>query len=112
MLRLQSIRPGRDTITGRTILEGKTVHIPDVAADPDYKSPNLRFGVNRTVLGVPLMREGVTIGVLVVTRSTVKPFTSNEISLIETFANQASIAIENVRLFESVQARTLSWRNR
>jgi signal transduction histidine kinase len=77
-----------------------------VTADPDYNSPTLKFGINRTVLAVPLMREGVSIGVLVVTRSTVKPFTPNEIALIETFANQASIAIENVRLFESVEART------
>ena len=106
VLQRLSIRPGRNTITGRTLLEGKTVHIPDVLADPEYNSPVLSIGANRTVLGVPLMREGVPIGVLVVTRSTVRPFTSKEIELIETFADQAVIAIENVRLFDEVQART------
>ena len=105
-LKRLAIRPGRDTITGRTLLEGKTVHIPDVLADPEYDSPVLRIGANRTVLGVPLLREGVPIGVLVVTRSTVRPFTENQIELVETFADQAVIAIENVRLFDQVQART------
>jgi GAF domain-containing protein len=105
-LKRLAIRPGRDTITGRTLLEGKTVHIPDVLADPEYNSPVLRIGANRTVLGVPLLREGVPIGVLVVTRSTVRPFTDKQIELVETFADQAVIAIENVRLFDEVQART------
>src|SRR4030095_9847260 len=105
-LKQLAIRPGRDTITGRTLLEGKTVHIPDVLADPEYDSPVLRIGANRTVLGVPLLREGVPIGVLVVTRSTVRPFTDKQIELVETFADQAVIAIENVRLFDEVQART------
>jgi GAF domain-containing protein len=105
MLKRLSVRPGRDTITGRTLLEGKTVHIPDVLADPEYNSPVLSIGANRTVLGVPLMREGVPVGVLVVTRSTVRPFTSKEIELVETFADQAVIAIENVRLFDEVQAQ-------
>jgi signal transduction histidine kinase len=105
-LKRLAIRPGRDTITGRTLLEGKTVHIPDVLADPEYSSPVLRIGANRTVLGVPLLREGVPIGVLVVTRSAVRPFTDKQIELVETFADQAVIAIENVRLFDEVQART------
>src|SRR5262252_55451 len=105
-LRRLAIRPGRDTITGRTLLEGKTVHIRDVLADPEYDSPVLRIGANRTVLGVPLLREGVPIGVLVVTRSTVRPFTEKQIELVETFADQAVIAIENVRLFEAEQQRT------
>jgi GAF domain-containing protein len=105
-LKRLAIRPGRDTITGRTLLEGKTVHIPDVLADPEYNSPVLRIGANRTVLGVPLLREGVPIGVLVVTRSTVRPFADKQIELVTTFADQAVIAIENVRLFDEVQART------
>jgi two-component system NtrC family sensor kinase len=105
-LKRLAIRPGRDTITGRTLLEGKTVHIPDVLADPEYSSPVPRIGANRTVLGVPLLREGVPIGVLVATRSTVRPFTDKQIELVETFADQAVIAIENVRLFDEVQART------
>jgi signal transduction histidine kinase len=102
-LKRLAIRPGRDTITGRTLLEGKTVHIPDVLADPEYNSPVLRIGANRTVLGVPLLREGVPIGVLVVTRSTVRPFTEKQIELVSTFADQAVIAIENVRLFDEIQ---------
>ncbi|HVI63019.1 MAG TPA: GAF domain-containing protein, partial [Bradyrhizobium sp.] len=105
-LKRLAIRPGRDTITGRTLLEGKTVHIPDVLADPEYDSPVLKIGANRTVLGVPLLREGVPIGVLVVTRSTVRPFTDKQIELVTTFADQAVIAIENVRLFQAEQQRT------
>ncbi len=100
-------RPGRGSCVGRTLLEGKTVHIIDAQADPEYKWPeNLSIGVSRSMLGVPLMREGIPIGVLVVTRSTVRPFTEKQIELIETFADQAVIAIENVRLFEAEQQRT------
>ncbi len=106
MLRRLTVKPGRDTITGRTLLEGKTVHIPDVQADPNYRSPVLSIGVNRTVLGVPLLREAVPVGVLVVTRSTVRPFSPKEIELVETFANQAVIAIENVRLFDEIQDKS------
>jgi GAF domain-containing protein len=106
VLKRLSIRPGRDTITGRTLLEGKTVHIPDVLADPEYNSPVLAVGANRTVLGVPLLREGVPVGVLVVTRSMVRPFTPREIELAETFADQAVIAIENVRLLNELRQRT------
>jgi GAF domain-containing protein len=106
ILKRASIRPGRETCTGRTLLEGKTVHIHDIQADPEYNSPVLSIGANRTMLGVPLMREGIPIGVLVVTRSTVRPFSDKQIELVETFADQAVIAIENVRLFDEVQART------
>jgi signal transduction histidine kinase len=106
ILKRLSIRPGPGTITGRTLLEGKTVHIPDVLADPEYNSPTLSVGANRTMLGVPLIRDGATIGVLAVSRSTVRPFTDKQIELLESFADQAVIAIENVRLFDEVQART------
>src|SRR5438105_7163356 len=100
-------RPGRDTCVGRALMEGKTIHIIDAQADPEYKWPeNLNVGVSRSMLGVPLVREGLPIGVLVVTRSSVRPFTEKQIELIETFADQAVIAIENVRLFEAEQQRT------
>jgi len=83
------------------------VHIPDVRADPDYTFVVAqRLGDFRTVLGVPMLREGTPIGVMALTRREVRPFTDKQIELVSTFADQAAIAIENVRLFESVEART------
>ena len=99
--------PGRGSLTGRTALEGKIVHIPDVQVDPEYTlTEAVRLGQYRTMLGVPLMREGVPIGVFTLTRTKVRPFTAKQIELGETFADQAVIAIENARLFDEVQART------
>ncbi len=106
-LQRNPISPGRGTVTGRAVLEGKTIHIPDVLDDPEYSFiEGQKTGGYRTTLGVPLMREGAAIGVLNLTRSEVRPFTYKQIELATTFADQAVIAIENVRLLQSVEART------
>ena len=98
---------GRGTITGRTVVEGRAVQIPDIFADPDFKFTDAaKIGGMRTMLGVPLLREGTPIGVIVLSRRSVRPFTDKQIELVSTFADQAVIAIENVRLFDEVQART------
>jgi signal transduction histidine kinase len=104
---LQTSKVDRGSITGRSVMEGRTVHVPDVLADPEFTwFEAQKRGGFRTALGVPLMREGTPIGVFILTRSTVAPFTQQEIDLVSTFADQAVIAIENARLFEEVQART------
>jgi signal transduction histidine kinase len=106
-MRNHPIELGRGTLTGRTALERRVIQIPDILADPEYKfvEPS-KIGGYRTMLGVPLLREGEPIGVIVLMRRTVCPFTDKQIELVTTFADQAVIAIENVRLFEEVQART------
>ena len=105
--------PGRGTVIGRTALEGRPVHVVDYFADPELEwrvDPQWReaqrIGKYRTALGVPLLREGIPIGVLAMTRSSVRPFSDKQIELATTFADQAVIAIENVRLFDEVQVRT------
>ena len=99
--------PGRGSVTGRVLLERKPVQIADVLADPEYSNLKpQRLGGYRTHLGVPLLRDGSPIGVILVSRRTVQPFDSKQIELVTTFADQAVIAIENTRLFEEVQART------
>src|SRR5262249_53496093 len=102
-----SPRPDRGSIFGRTLLEGRTVHVADVVADPEFNRPQqpLATGI-RAAVGVPLLREGIFVGTLVVSRQEPRAFTKKQIELLETFADQAVIAIENVRLFDEVQART------
>ncbi len=100
------IVPGRGTATGRAALEGKTVHIPDVLADPEYTlTEGQKLAGYRTLLAVPLMREGGPVGVLVMARIAQRPFTPKQIELASTFADQAVIAIENVRLFDEIQEK-------
>jgi signal transduction histidine kinase len=100
-------KPDRGSIGGRAVLEGRAVQVADVKADPEFRliaGPG--FQDVRTTLGVPLVREGLPIGALILMRSVVEPFTDKQIELVTTFADQAVIAIENVRLFDEVKART------
>jgi GAF domain-containing protein len=103
----QALSPTRGWATGRALLEGRTIHIPDVRADPEYTmTDSISIGGDRAILAVPLMREGNPIGVITLMRPTASPFTDKQIELLTTFADQAVIAIENVRLFDEVQTRT------
>jgi two-component system, NtrC family, sensor kinase len=100
------ITPDRGAITGRTAIERRPVQVEDVLADPEYVLDRAGHKGFRTVLGVPLLRDDVAIGVIALSRSVVKPFTDKKIELVSTFADQAVIAIENARLFEAEQKRT------
>jgi GAF domain-containing protein len=97
------VRSGRGSVAGRTALERRTVHIHDVLADAEYDQPDLQQrGGYRTVLGVPMLREGALIGVITWVKSRVEPFSDKQIELVTGFADQAAIAIEHVRLFQDV----------
>src|SRR5258708_2680992 len=97
-------QPGSST--SRAAREKRTVHIPDIGADPEFGQGPMSVGQRRALLSVPLMREGTAIGVITMRQSHLTPFTERQIEVVQTFADQAVIAISNVRLFEEVQAKT------
>jgi two-component system NtrC family sensor kinase len=106
-VRQHPIAPGRGTLVARTSLEGAPVHIPDALADPEYTwREGQRLARFRAMFGVPLLREGSCIGVMAMTRATPRPFTERQMELVTTFADQAVIAIENVRLFDEIQDKS------
>jgi GAF domain-containing protein len=106
-VKIRPILRDRGSVAGRALLEGRVVHSPDVLVDPDFTFGTAqKLGGYRTVLGAPLLREGAPIGVIILTRHEMRPFTPQQIELVTTFADQTVIAIENVRLFGELQEKT------
>jgi signal transduction histidine kinase len=107
LLATKPVPTGRGTLAGRTAYEGRPVHIPDVLADPEYTyAEGQRVAGYRSMLGVPLLRDGTSIGVVILVRKVARPFTEKQIKLVTTFADQAVIAIETVRLFDEIQDKS------
>jgi two-component system, NtrC family, sensor kinase len=105
-VRANPIAPGRHTVSARAALERRTVQVPDVQADPDYSYAVRDVRPIRTTLGVPMLKGNALVGVMAIYRLEVKPFTDKQIELVSTFADQAAIAIENVRLFDEIQDKS------
>ena len=99
------IAPGRHSGTARAALERRTIHIHDVLADPEYTYAVSQVDTVRTVLGIPMLRADELLGVFMIFKLEVSPFTDGQIALMETFADQAAIAIENARLLTELQAK-------
>src|SRR5262249_31007001 len=107
IMQTRPFSPGRGSVVGRVALEGRAIQVADLLTDPEHQHIDLvKLSRARTSLAVPLLREGVPIGGIGLQRTDVRPFTDKQIALATTFADQAVIAIENVRLFDEVQART------
>src|SRR5262249_51233912 len=102
------LRPGRHSCAARAALERRTIHIPDILADPEYTYGAKAFfpAQSATVLGVPILKGDDLLGVIVIYHEEIRPFTANQIALLENFADQAAIAIENVRLLDELRQRT------
>ncbi len=105
----RTVREGRASLTGRVLAERRTLQIPDIQSDPEYDVSGWPLAVRgqvRTMLGVPMIREGELVGILILRRARVEPFTPKQIQLVETFADQAGIAIQNARLFNEIQEKS------
>src|SRR5262249_44851712 len=98
--------PGRGSATGRAALERRTVHIHDALADPEYSYGSRDVDRFRTIVGIPMLKAGELLGVITIYRHDVRPFSDSQIALMETFADQAAIAIENARLLSELRERT------